>query len=106
MIVDTFARDNLPPKEQWPEFRFDLPELQYTARMNRATVLLDAPASAGPGARAPNRAPPRAAEPPPACGGPPGCAGATARGSRPALLTANASTPSSSRKPTASPTCW
>ena len=27
VIVDTFARDNLPPREQWPEFRFDLPEL-------------------------------------------------------------------------------
>ncbi len=27
--VDTFARDNLPPREAWPEFVFDLPELQY-----------------------------------------------------------------------------
>ena len=27
--VDTFARDNLPPKVQWPEFLFELPELQY-----------------------------------------------------------------------------
>ncbi len=39
--VDTFARDKLPPKEQWPEFRFDLPELQYPERMNCATELLD-----------------------------------------------------------------
>ena len=23
--VDTFARDNLPPQDQWPEFRFTLP---------------------------------------------------------------------------------
>ena len=27
--VDTFARDNLPPRDQWPEFYFQLPELQY-----------------------------------------------------------------------------
>jgi 2-aminobenzoate-CoA ligase len=25
--VDTFARDSLPPREQWPDFLFDLPEL-------------------------------------------------------------------------------
>ena len=25
--LDTFARDNLPPRELWPEFSFDLPEL-------------------------------------------------------------------------------
>jgi 2-aminobenzoate-CoA ligase len=25
--VDTFARDKLPPFDQWPELRFDLPEL-------------------------------------------------------------------------------
>ena len=24
--VDTFARDNLPPQAQWPEFSFTLPE--------------------------------------------------------------------------------
>ncbi|HTN27164.1 MAG TPA: benzoate-CoA ligase family protein [Burkholderiales bacterium] len=39
--IDTFARDNLPPQSQWPEFRFDLPELQYPERMNCAGVLLD-----------------------------------------------------------------
>ncbi len=22
---DTFAADHLPPRDQWPEFRFDLP---------------------------------------------------------------------------------
>ena len=27
--VDTFARDNLPPRGPWPEFKFTLPELQY-----------------------------------------------------------------------------
>lgn len=39
--VDTFARDNLPPREQWPEFLFALPELQYPERLNCATALLD-----------------------------------------------------------------
>jgi 2-aminobenzoate-CoA ligase len=48
---DTFARDNLPPKEQWPEFRFDLPELQYPERMNCAAVLLDDMVRAGHGER-------------------------------------------------------
>ena len=28
--VDTFARDNLPPRDQWPEFLFTLPELQLS----------------------------------------------------------------------------
>ena len=39
--VDTFSRDNLPPPSQWPELRFDLPELRYTERLNCAGVLLD-----------------------------------------------------------------
>src|SRR5437660_508924 len=39
--IDTFARDNLPPLEQWPELLFELPELQYPARMNCAVELLD-----------------------------------------------------------------
>ncbi len=39
--VDTFARDNLPPREQWPEFPVLLPELEYPERMNAATMLLD-----------------------------------------------------------------
>ena len=38
---DTFARDNLPPRTQWPEFVFDLPRLQYPERMNCASELLD-----------------------------------------------------------------
>ena len=32
--VDTFARDHLPPPDQWPEFIFTRPELQYPARLN------------------------------------------------------------------------
>ena len=41
--IDTFAADNLPPKEQWPEFDFDsLPILQsYPNRMNAGVELLD-----------------------------------------------------------------
>ncbi len=39
--VDTFARDNLPPADRWPTFRFDLPELQYPERLNCAAELLD-----------------------------------------------------------------
>jgi 2-aminobenzoate-CoA ligase len=39
--VDTFARDRLPPKEQWPRLHFDLPALRYPHRLNCATVLLD-----------------------------------------------------------------
>ncbi|MFF9404754.1 AMP-binding protein [Streptomyces anandii] len=45
--VDTFARDHLPPPDQWPELRFDLPELRYPARLNCAAELLDATADAG-----------------------------------------------------------
>jgi 2-aminobenzoate-CoA ligase len=49
--VDTFARDNLPPRAQWPDFRFDLPELQYPERMNFAVELLDRWLAAGYGER-------------------------------------------------------
>ena len=28
--LDTFCRDRLPPQDQWPEFRFDLPELELS----------------------------------------------------------------------------
>src|SRR5262245_20624642 len=49
--VDTFARDRLPPREQWPEFRFDLPELHYPPRLNCASVLLDEAILEGHGAR-------------------------------------------------------
>ncbi len=38
--VDTFAADHLPPRAQWPQFVFDLPELQYPPRLNCATELL------------------------------------------------------------------
>ena len=43
--LDTFCRDRLPPLDQWPEFRFDLPELAYPERLNCAAELLDATAA-------------------------------------------------------------
>ena len=55
--TDTFARDNLPPRDQWPEFHFQLPELQYPERMNCAAILLDDMVSAGHGERIAIRAP-------------------------------------------------
>ncbi len=49
--ADTFARDNLPPRDQWPDFRFTLPELQYPDRLNCAVELLDSWVEAGKGDR-------------------------------------------------------
>jgi len=49
--VDTFARDHLPPPEQQPEFLFELPELQFPARLNCATELLDRHVAEGRGER-------------------------------------------------------
>src|SRR6266478_2594803 len=49
--VDTFARENLPPRELWPEFIFELPELAYPERMNCATELLDRAVDRGWGPR-------------------------------------------------------
>ncbi len=40
MSYDSFVRDRLPPPELLPEFRFDLPELQYPDRLNAAAELL------------------------------------------------------------------
>jgi 2-aminobenzoate-CoA ligase len=45
--TDSFARDHLPPPEQWPDMVFDLPELRYGERMNCAAMLLDDMAAAG-----------------------------------------------------------
>jgi 2-aminobenzoate-CoA ligase len=38
---DTFASDQLPPRQWWPELRFELPELQYPEQLNCVTPLLD-----------------------------------------------------------------
>jgi 2-aminobenzoate-CoA ligase len=48
---DGFARAHLPPREQWPEFLFDLPELQYPPRLNCVATLLDAAVDGGRGER-------------------------------------------------------
>ena len=40
--TDSFVRDRLPPREQWPEFRYDLPELRIPDQANVATHLFDA----------------------------------------------------------------
>ena len=55
--ADSFARDNLPPRFQWPELLFDLPELKYPARMNCAAELLDKPVTRGHGHRIALRTP-------------------------------------------------
>jgi 2-aminobenzoate-CoA ligase len=39
-VYDSFVRGRLPPPELLPEFRFDLPELQYPERLNAAVELL------------------------------------------------------------------
>ncbi|MCB8820830.1 benzoate-CoA ligase family protein [Microvirga rosea] len=39
--VDTFARENLPPQDQWPAFIHDRPELRYPERLNCAWAFLD-----------------------------------------------------------------
>ena len=38
---DTFIRDQLPPAQAWPEYRFDLPELQFPEQLNAVVSLLD-----------------------------------------------------------------
>jgi 2-aminobenzoate-CoA ligase len=40
VAYDPFVIDRLPPPELLPEFRFDLPELQYPERLNAAAELL------------------------------------------------------------------
>lgn len=41
MTRDTFVEDRLPPADSLPEFRFDLPELDYPDRLNAAAELLE-----------------------------------------------------------------
>jgi len=55
--IDTFARDNLPPVDQQPQFLFDLPELQFPEQLNCATELLDRHITEGNGGRICIRAP-------------------------------------------------
>ena len=49
--IDTFARDHLPPPDQWPELLFELPELNYPDRLNCAEELLDGAVTRGWGER-------------------------------------------------------
>jgi len=49
--VDSFARDRLPVPHDLPECLFELPELQFPARMNCAALLLDRWVEAGLGDR-------------------------------------------------------
>ncbi len=49
--VDTFARDNLPPRDQWPDLIFTIPEVQYPDRVNCIVELLDKHVNQGLGDR-------------------------------------------------------
>ena len=40
---DTFARDNLPPADQWPMLEFTTDLLQYPERVNAAVEIIDVP---------------------------------------------------------------
>ncbi len=48
---DGFARDHLPPREQWPDFIFTRPELDYPERLNCIDAFLDRHIRAGHGDR-------------------------------------------------------
>src|SRR5256884_2707925 len=39
--VDTFTRDHLPPRDQWPDLLLDRPEFQYPEFLNVAVELTD-----------------------------------------------------------------
>ncbi len=45
--TDRFVHDRLPPREQWPELRYERPELQIADRVNLVAALLDGAASKG-----------------------------------------------------------
>jgi len=49
--IDTFARNNLPAPQRWPEFLFERPELQFAPRLNCAVELLDRAIARGWGER-------------------------------------------------------
>src|SRR5882724_10963669 len=49
--LDSFARDNLPPREQWPDFLFGLSELKYPDHLNCVSELLDRWIASGDGDR-------------------------------------------------------
>jgi 2-aminobenzoate-CoA ligase len=49
--IDTFARDNLPPRTLWPDLVFSLPELHYPERLNCAVAFIDRHVAEGRGDR-------------------------------------------------------
>ena len=49
--LDTFARDRLPPSDQWPQFVFDAPELHYPDFLNATAELVDRHVREGRGER-------------------------------------------------------
>jgi 2-aminobenzoate-CoA ligase len=44
---DRFVHDRLPPAAQWPQLRYDLPELRFGERLNLVEELLDKAAAKG-----------------------------------------------------------
>jgi 2-aminobenzoate-CoA ligase len=44
---DRFVHDRLPPAAQWPQLRYDLPELQFPGQLNLVEELLDKAAAKG-----------------------------------------------------------
>ena len=49
--IDSFARDNLPPPEQWPQIDLDGAGLSYPERLNAVTALVDDHVAQGRGDR-------------------------------------------------------
>lgn len=49
--ADGFARDSLPAESDWPDFRFDIPAVEYPERLNAAAELLDSALAKGWGDR-------------------------------------------------------
>ena len=45
--IDRFVHDRLPPRAQWPELRYDLPELRIPDQANLVATLLDGAAARG-----------------------------------------------------------
>jgi 2-aminobenzoate-CoA ligase len=45
--TDRFVHDRLPPREQWPQLRYDRPELRLPDRLNLVEELLDKAAAKG-----------------------------------------------------------
>jgi len=45
--VDCFVQDRLPPREQWPRFRYDLPGMEVAEQANLVDALFDRAEAAG-----------------------------------------------------------